>query len=168
MGNFYTQVLLRSSEREKAIGLLKDVRRRAYVSPEFSGWLLVLDARIESQNVDDLDDLSYTLAHELDCNTLGILNHDDDHLLIRLFSPDGYIGNLGATWATCAALRELAEAKCSTLSIWLTFLRPYIFEVSRHQKLCRLLGLPDWTAGLGYRYYEKNDEPPGTPELLKI
>ena len=37
----------------------------------------------------------------------------------------------------------------------------YTFEVERHEELCKALGIPDFAAGFGYRYFANGEVPMG-------
>jgi len=79
--------------------------RTIFVGPP-GRWISVYDEASESQSLDVLDELAGTLSRATGCPTLGILVHDSDVLILRLFeagelrdaynSQPAYFGGGGA------------------------------------------------------------------------
>jgi hypothetical protein len=103
--------------------------------------------------MDELDSQAASLSSRLQVPAVGVLNHDDDVLLMRVFGPDGLRGYCQSGMVAGGAYRELKEAcsaRCSVLALRFAFARLTVFEVDRHERLARLLDLQPWSVGLGY------------------
>ncbi len=158
MGSFYTQILVKHSDTLGVAKTLKAYSRHALVAKINATWIIVLDSKNEEQDVDDLDSLAYTLSHEFKTTTIGILNHDDDHLLIRVFEEIDTPRCISGSYTDCHKLLSLFESKAIALRLWFIFKIPTFGEIIRHQFIVGELGIPSWTAGLGFNYF--HDECP--------
>lgn len=85
MGNFYANITLRGTTPAAVISALTAKRRKAYVTPERDGVICVYDEAIDTQDLQELSDLTARLSADLDCIALGALNHDDDVLYLELW-----------------------------------------------------------------------------------
>ncbi len=160
MGHFYSHVLVCGASQEACAATMKRLGRRSIVAPAHRTVVTVCDAGSESLDLDELDSVAFTLAHHMKTATLAVLNHDDDLFLVRIFGPEGFKGYcrsrmlLGGAYAqmiyACGVRRPVA-------AVWLAFARPYRVEVDRHEALVRLLDLPPWSVGMGYRYLSTRD-----------
>jgi hypothetical protein len=176
MGNFYTQVLVSGTSRKACEDVAKSFDRRCLIGPELDGVVPIFDSASEQQNIDDLDSVALTFSHELNSWAVGIMNHDDDHLLFRVFHSGierrhiaaGHLGVFDTSGI--GDLRSAFAPRCSRLGLYWSFLRPSLFQVSRHKSIARALGLAPWTVGAGYQYLMNGDVPnhPGMDALTRI
>lgn len=169
MGNFYTQVLVADADTVACADLMKRLNRRTVVGPSHRKLVPIFDAESEHQNLEVLDSVALTASSELNTWAVGLMNHDDSHLLIRIFHRGEERAGIAASFFGCldfAASKNLCAAlnpDASPLLVQLSLFRPSLFQVGRHASLARILGLPRWTVGAGYNYIQRG-EFDGTPE----
>ncbi len=154
MGNFYTQILACGATQSRCFKVMHDLKRRSVIAPPHRDIVTVLDASAEAQDVEELDSVAYTLANRLSKPTIAVVNHNNDLLTFRIFGPDGFRGYCRSGMfrgGACKDLKTACRASCSAPAIWFAFVRPHPFQISRHAHLVRLLDLPPWSVGLGFR-----------------
>src|SRR5579863_1144788 len=105
MGNWYTNVSLKGASQSEVVSLLEELGRRAYVTPESAGWLVVYDQQTDEFDLDTLESLTLTLSTRLSCTALASFNADDDVLWLALYEN----GNRTTRYAS--ALSEFEDAK---------------------------------------------------------
>jgi hypothetical protein len=161
MGNFYTNVTLRTTERQAVIEYMRAQGRPCFVSPIFRGFTTIYDRLCEEQDVHDLETLATDLSSTFHCSALAVLNHDDDVLWMGL-ARDGewvttYKSNQilsGSAWSLAREFRVLGLLPL----VWLLMRSPIVlFEIWRHGGLASALGIPNFTVGLGYNYLSRGE-----------
>jgi hypothetical protein len=187
MGNFYTNVTLKTGDTTRVTEALRAADREAYISAPERGCIVVYDSQTEDQDVEALKTLATSLSRELRCAALSVLVHDDDVLVYLLHeggklldeytsapsyfdsgaaesqSPEG-----GDASRLCRAFG--ADGKASTVEQVLRTERVggsgggFVFESDRHQELVAALGLPEVAVSTGFNYLEEGDFPEGTSE----
>jgi hypothetical protein len=190
MGNWYTNVSVKGAEQSDVVALLEELGRRAYVTPEILGWIVVYDQQTDEFDLGILESLALTLSTRLACTVLASCNADDDVLWLALYEN----GSLSTRYASSRKafedgeeFPELAEAAqvlarvfqkpeakqqvlsllrkshgiLGLLSIYLKMRLGYVVEVARHLDLSNLLGMPRAAVGLGYTYVDKGEIPEG-------
>ena len=190
MGNWYTNVSVKGAQQSDVVALLEELGRRAYVTPETMGWIVVYDQQTDEFDLGILESLALTLSTRLACTALASCNADDDVLWLALYEN----GSLSTRYASSRKafedgeeFPELAEAAqvfarvfqkpeakqqvlsllrkshgiLGLLSFYLKIRLGYIVEVSRHLDLSNLLGMPRAAVGLGYTYVNKGEIPEG-------
>src|SRR5208282_5396994 len=85
MGNWYTNVAVKGAEQAQVVATLEELGRRAYVTPEISGWIVVYDQQTDDFDLGTLESLALTLSTRLSCTTLASCNADDDVLWLALY-----------------------------------------------------------------------------------
>ena len=167
MGNFYTNITLRSAQSSSVAGALQRLHRRAYVAPARADCVTIFDERTESQDPSELGALASTLSERLECFALAALNHDDDILALALFRRGRLITEYSSDYpagtdagALCTAFDTGAPWSRPLLAGLLRGPRP-VFEITRHRLIARVLGLPPWVAGGGYNYISRDEAPDG-------
>ena len=176
MGNFYTQVLVSNDSSEACEGVMKAIGRRALIGPKFRNIVPIFDSESEKQEIGELDSVALTLSHELQSWAVGIMNHDDDYLLFRLFYRGEELQHISASRMgsfNTSGLNSLRKAVCPKapwVSLYWALSRPALFQVGRHQSVARALGLASWTVGAGYRYLQAEDveEHPGLDQFVSL
>jgi hypothetical protein len=170
--------------------VLEELGRRAYVTPETLGWVVVYDQQTDEFDLDILESLSLTLSTRLTCTALASCNADDDVLWLALYEngslstryassrkafEDGdEFPELAETAQVLARVFQKPEAKQQVLSLlrkshgilgllgfYLKIRLGYVVEVARHLDLSHLLGMPRAAVGLGYTYVNKGEIPEG-------
>ena len=86
MGNFYTNVTVRTGDRQALIEHLRGMGRNCFVSPVYRGFTVVYDRLCDEQDVRDLELLTTELSSQFHCPALATLNHDDNVLWMGLAS----------------------------------------------------------------------------------
>jgi hypothetical protein len=190
MGNWYTNVAVKGAQQSDVVALLEELGRRAYVTPETTGWIVVYDQQTDEFDLGILESLALTLSTRLACTTLASCNADDDVLWLALYEN----GRLSTRYASSRKsfedgnefpdIRETAQilarafekpaAQTQVLSLlgkshgvlgllshYLKIRLAYVVEVQRHLDLSNLLGMPRAAVGLGYTYVNKGETPEG-------
>jgi hypothetical protein len=190
MGNWYTNVALKGAQQPDVVAVLEELGRRAYVTPDISGWIVVYDQQCDEFDLGILESLALTLSIRLSCTALASCNADDDVLWLALYEN----GTLSTRYASARksfedgdefpALQEAAgvlarvfqksEAQekvlrllrksrgvFGLLNLFLKIRVAYLVEVHRHLDLSNLLGMPLAAVGLGYTYVNKGETPEG-------
>ncbi len=190
MGNWYTNVAVKGAQQSDVVALLEELGRRAYVTPETSGWIVVYDQQTDEFDLGILESLALTLSTRLACTALASCNADDDVLWLALYEngslstryassrksfEDGdEFPDLKETAQVLAGVFEKPEAKnlafsllrkshgaLGLLSLFLKIRLAYVVEVQRHLDLSNLLGMPRAAVGLGFTYVNKGETPEG-------
>jgi hypothetical protein len=190
MGNWYTNVAVKGAQQADVVAALEELGRRAYVTPETSGWIVVYDQQTDDFDLSILESLALTLSTRLSCATLASCNADDDVLWLALYEngtlstryassrkefEDGdEFPDLQETAQVLSRVFEKLEAKnqvfgllqkahgiLGLLSLYLKIRIAYVVEVQRHLDLSDLLGMPRAAVGLGYTYVNKGETPKG-------
>ena len=191
MGNWYTNVAVKGAQQTDVLRALEELGRRAYVTPETSGWIVVYDQQTDEFDLGILESLALTLSTRLSCTALASCNADDDVLWLALYE-NGTLGtryassrkafedgdefpDLKETAQVLARAFEKPEANSQVLSVlrqphgllgllslYLKIRLAYVVEVERHLDLSNLLGMPRAAVGLGYTYVNKGETPEGT------
>ena len=171
MGSFYTNVTL-ARPAAAAVAELTALGRDAYVADAGEA-CVVYDRQCEEQDTQVLSALAEHLATRLDTRALAVLNHDDDVLWFQLYAG----ANLVAEYANRGGPRTDVPALCRTLgrvgdvvAVWLLLRLPFLFQVWRHQRLVRRLGLPEAAVGFGFTYIARGEMPTGVDpaRLLRV
>lgn len=182
MGNFYTNVTLRTGDAEAVADLLRDLGRDAYVTPAERGCVVVFDGETD-ENPSGLTRLVAELTRRLACVGLAVANVDDDVLWYSLHERgrplDEYDSNPayqggpldqpptgGDAAKLCAAFGAAGREEVVRDVL---HARPRSLEVYRHEALVEAIELPMVSAGTGYNYIvqgELRDVDPGA--LLRV
>jgi hypothetical protein len=171
LGNFYANIALRTTDIDTVARTLTTLDRRAYVARD-RGATFVYDDKCDEQDLDALEHLTAALSTELRCVALAACNHDDDVLVILLAEggtlSDRYDSNPGYFDGPPAPPHGGdAERLCTAFGVPAqvgdveqVFRAPreaIAAEVDRHAALCRLLGLSERMASLGYTYVGRGE-----------
>jgi hypothetical protein len=197
VGNWYTNVSVKGAQQSDVVALLEELGRRAYVTPETSGWIVVYDQQADEFDLGVLESLALTLSTRLSCTALASCNADDDVLWLALYENGGLSTRYASsrksfqdgdefpdpkeTADVLVRVFQKPEAKSSVLHVlrksrgilgllgfYFKIRFAYVVEVHRHLDLANLLGMPRAAVGLGYRYVNKGDTPEGmTREALR-
>ena len=188
MGNWYTNVSLRGIKQIDAVAALEALGRRAYVTPEEDGWVVVYDRRCDEFDLNVLESLALTLSTRLACTALASFNADDDVLWLGVWEN----GVLATRYASslkefedgdefpsageCAQVLARIFGKPQTanqiigilrrshgalglLSLFFKMRFAYVTEIERHQELAGILEIPRASIGLGFQYVDRGEMP---------
>jgi hypothetical protein len=190
MGNWYTNVAVKGAQQSEVVATLEELGRRAYVTPETSGWIVVYDQQTDEFDLGTLESLALTLSTRLSCTALASCNADDDVLWLALyengslstryassrkaFEDGAEFPNLLETAQVLSRVFEKPAAKdqvlrvlrkthgiLGLLSLYLKIRSAYILEIQRHLDLTNLLGMPRAAVGFGYTYVNRGETPEG-------
>lgn len=198
MGNWYTNICVSGAKQSDVIATLNELGRRAYVTPEAGGWIIVYDRECDKFDLDVLESLTLTISTRLSCTALASFNADDDILWLGVYEN----GKLTTRYtsdrkqfedaAEFPTIEEVAAALCQIfakpeksaqvrnilrrphgiLGLLAAFSRiriAYLFEVLRHRDLVDALRIPSGTVGLGFKYVDRGETPPNmSRESLRL
>jgi hypothetical protein len=85
MGNWYTNICLKSVPQVQVARALEEFGRNAFVTPAFSDWVFVYDVRCDEFGLDVLESLALTLSVQLACCAVASFNADDDVLWLGVY-----------------------------------------------------------------------------------
>jgi hypothetical protein len=190
MGNWYTNVAVKGAQQSQIVALLEELGRRAYITPDASGWIVVYDEQTDEFDLGALESLALTLSTRLSCIALASCNADDDVLWLGLYEDgilasrytssrsafedgDEFPDSRSAAEAFSRVLQKETAARrllrvlskthgfLGLLNFVFRFRIAYIFEIQRHSDLSELLDLPRAAVGLGYKYVHRGETPEG-------
>ena len=182
MGSFYTNITLRTTDRQRVADLLRSGRRQAYVSPPSNGCTVVFDRECDDQDTKVLNRLASSLSKQLGCPALAVLIHDDDVLFYTLHDGGRLVDEYNSTPAFDTGRFELpsggdsaqlcrafgADEKVNDVEAVLRVPSGgddgFTFESERHERLVAALGLPTAAVATGYGYLEAGEFPDDTSE----
>jgi hypothetical protein len=181
MGNFYTNYTLRGPSQQSVVAALTG--RSAIVTSEQDSCVVVFDEASDDQDSEVITGLASKLSNELSCPVLAVLNHDDDILWYQLYlggkladeydSSPGYFDPTaepsapagGDAQKLCSAFGASNVAEVESVLRKPSFEEDgYAFAVERHADLARVLGIPSFGVGAGYRYISDGELPEGLDE----
>ncbi|HXY24257.1 MAG TPA: hypothetical protein VEI73_06370 [Candidatus Acidoferrum sp.] len=190
MGNWYTNICVKGAEQAKVVAALDELGRRAYVTPDMGGWIIVYDQESDKFDLNELESLALTLSTRLQCTALASFNADDGVLWLGIYEG----GKLATRYASAKKQFEdggefpqipaVAEVLCTLfeapeknqevrkilrrphgilglLSMLFKVRIAYVVEVLRHGDLAEALGIPIASVGLGYEYINRGETPEG-------
>jgi hypothetical protein len=190
MGNWYTNICVKGAAQAKVVATLDELGRRAYVTPDMGGWIIVYDQESDKFDLNELESLALTLSARLQCAALASFNADDDVLWLGLYEG----GRLATRYSSAKEqfedggefpqIPEVAEVLCrifgapgkkqevsnilrrphgllGLLSSLFNVRLAYIVEVLRHGDLAETVGIPIASVGLGYEYINRGETPEG-------
>ena len=181
MGNFYTNYTLRGPSQQTVAKALAG--RSAIVTPAQDGCVVVFDEQSDEQNQEVIIELAARLSREFGCPVLAVLNHDDDIFWYQLYlsgelvdeydSSPGYFDPAaepsapagGDAQKLCSAFGSSNVAEMESVLRKSSFDEGgYTFAVERHTDLARVLGIPSFGVGAGFRYVADGELPDGLEE----
>jgi len=184
MGVFLTNITLRGAMAPKVAAWFREQERRAFVSVEVGGCIIVCDQECEDQDADILSRLGAEVSKDLQCAALVATVHDSDVLTLKLYeggrvlmdynSSPAYFENVdpqppsGANGvALCRAFGSSRVTEVETLlDRWLDpneeqddspDADELIFEEARLARLASLLGIPEAVALVSYSSLQESD-----------
>ena len=163
MGSFYTNITLMNATAFAAMREIVTLGRDAFVADVPPG-CVVYDRHCETQDTEVLAALAERLASRLDALALAVLNHDDDVLWLQLYDRADLVteySNSGGPTTRVRALCRTLGRPSQAFPVWFLLHRPFVFQVSRHRRLVRRLGLAEAAVGFGFTYLERGESPPG-------
>ena len=167
MGNFYASVAVGRVDNDQLFTTLSQVPDRGVIANAQDGWTVFSSELLETQDERIMDQYGEALSRG-GAPVLGIINHDDDILMVFLYQNGVRAGfantDPGALSGTdsppiiqggdeFAALRE----GVSVNEIQSLLTKNYIFAVDAHLALVDLLGLPRDSVGFGYSYFSRGE-----------
>ncbi len=172
MGNFYTNVCAKNVSVEAAAEAIRGLRLDAFIHQAGSD-VVVYEKRSDQQDTEILGALAERLSKDLNTVALAVLNHDDDILWFQLYSDGELVSeyaNRGGPRTDVRALVSALNPSASRVQVWIALKRPFLFQLWRHGRLARLLGLPSSSVGAGFNDLHNGEAPPGhsMSEFLRV
>lgn len=178
MGNFYTNYTLTGPTTQAVVAALGG--RSAIVTQAQEGCVVVFDEESEEQDTDVITMLASRLSRKLGCPVLAVFNHDDDILAYWLYlsgeladeydSSPAYFDPAaeevsppagGDAQKLCNAFGASAVADVESVLRKVPLDDEFYFADDRHRDLARLLGVPLFVVGAGFRYVSRGELPAG-------
>jgi len=179
MGNFYVNYTIRDVTQVELAAVMAG--RRAIVSPESNGEVVVFDKASDRQDQKQITWLGAKLSGDLRRAVLRVLNHDDDILWYQLhiagaladeydscldyFDFDGVGEMSGPKGGDAAVLCRTFESE-QVEYVEQVLRKPgleYVFEFQRHADLFEALNLPDFSVGNSYASFGSGGRGEGMP-----
>jgi len=190
MGNWYTNICVRGVQQPEVVSALDELGRRAYLTPDLGGWIVIYDQESDKFDLNELESLALTISARLACIALATFNADDDVLWLGIYEN----GKLATRYASAQKhfedggefplIPEVTEVLCRVfhspekdeqvrkilrrphgvlglLSIFFRIRIAYLTEILRHGDLAEALGMPLASVGLGYEYVNRGETPEG-------
>ena len=190
MGNWYTNICVRGVQQPDVVAALDELGRRAYLTPDLGGWIVIYDQESDKFDLNELESLALTISARLGCTALATFNADDDVLWLGIYEN----GKLSTRYASAQKyfedggefplIPEVTEILCrifhspekdeqvrkilrrphgvlGLLSIFFRIRIAYLTEILRHGDLAEALGMPLASVGLGYEYVNRGETPEG-------
>jgi len=190
MGNWYTNICVKGAQQPDVAAALDELGRRAYLTPDLGGWIVIYDQESDKFDLNELESLALTISTRLACTAVASFNADDDVLWLGIYEN----GKLSARYTSAQIhfedggefplIPEVAEVLCRIfhspekdeqvrrilgrphgfLGLLSTFSKiriAYVVEVLRHADLAEALGMPLASVGLGYEYVNRGETPEG-------
>ena len=175
MGAFYVNDTVKLANQESVIKALAG--RKAFVSPEHSGAVVVFDQQSDSQDETAIAELAMHLSTALRCTVFAVLVHDSDVFWYQLYQDGKLSDQYNSTpdyWSDEAessdpeggdAARLCAAFHSGEVAAVENILRAseedYPDAMDRHADLVRALHLPDYAVGYGFQDALRGDLPNG-------
>jgi hypothetical protein len=177
MGAFYVNYTVKGADPNSVVRALAG--RKAFVSPEQSGCVVVFEEESDKQNEGGIARIAAHLSASLQTTVLVVLNHDSDILWYQLYEGGTLIDQYNSTpgyWSPksepsppeggdakrlCRAFNcgDSAEVEQILRMSW----KEYPDAGKRHADLCRILNLPIFAVGYGFRAVSQGYLPEGLP-----
>ena len=164
MGNFYTNISVKTADADRLAEILRGQQCDAYLLPA-EAWTVVFD-RASDEMLMPLEPLTALISRELAGTALAVLDHDDDVLMYLLYrdgekldeysSRPGYFTGEnsppegGKAGLLCEAV-GLPDREKTVQAILQPEKLP-VFAYEQHRQLAEALSLPPGAVGCGYRY----------------
>jgi hypothetical protein len=189
MGNWYTNICVKGAQQSDVIAALNELGRRAYVTPDIGGWIVLYDHECDKFDLDLLESLALTISSQLACITFASFNADDDMLWLGAYES----GKLTTRYSSerrqfedadeFPPIDSVASVLCrifgkpekvplvrrilrrghgalGLFSLIFKIRLAYVVEVLRHGDLAEALGIPSGSVGFGYEYVNRGETPP--------
>jgi hypothetical protein len=172
MGNFYTNISLRTDDYDVVIRVLREQHRNAFVTGPRSGWIVIYDKDMEAAELTDVGRFAQKVSDLCFSLSVAVSNYDDDYLWYQVCkggklvdeynSTPGYFGRpysapVGGQARVISTILERGSEEPLVHDILHT--RSYAVETQRHLALAETLKLPLASVGFGYHYIERGELP---------
>ncbi len=172
MGNFYTNISLRTDDLDLVVATLREQNRVAFVSAPKDGWVVVYDRALEQADRGEVGRLNRELSKICHGISVAVTDYDDDFLWLQVCKGGELIDEYnsapeyferpssspsGGEARIISTTLERPESETSVREILHT--RQYHFAIERHRDLAKSLELPLWSVGFGYRYLDRGELP---------
>ncbi|HZP04980.1 MAG TPA: hypothetical protein VFB43_08775 [Terracidiphilus sp.] len=165
MGAFYVNYTVKGTDQNSVVRALSG--RKAFVTPEWNGFTVVFDEESDKQDQGAIAKLAGQLSSDLRSTVLALLIHDSDIFWFQLYecgmltdeynsAPSYFSTNTGMAPPKGGNAERLCSAfQCKDVAKVERILRAsyeeYPFAGDRHADLVRVLNLPTYAVGYGFR-----------------
>lgn len=194
MGHYYSNLTLRLGDRNAVAAKMKEMNRKAFLSPVLDGFLVICDQEFDS----DFETAAVTLGHQLtgafQTSGIAVANYDDDVLCYWLFASGTTVDKYNSfpafflepedqmraspnpTRANVGEICQALQPSADMAAVESTLERPTLAEgglfsaVERHLELVHALRLPEFSVGASYEAIASGNVPCGfsPDDLLAI
>ena len=160
MGNFYVNIAVRSDDRDALLNAIPLTQDPGVIGPAENGWTVLSSAALDTQDDTVVTEYGTALSNALKTDVLGALNHDDDFLMLWLFRDGHEVSFFNSDPGTLRGVDGFAGLMNGDApETQALLLKPSVFAVDHHHEIATAFGLPDYTAGFGFRYAERGEFP---------
>ena len=169
MGNFYTNISIKTADADRLAEILRQQQCDAYLL-SVQEWTVVFD-RASDEMLMPLEPLTALISREMGSVALAVLDHDDDVLMYLLYRdgakldeynsrPGFFTGEKSPPEGGKAGLLGEAVGFPDRQKAIQAILHPDqlpVFAFEQHQQLVEALSLPSAAVASGFRYIAAGD-----------
>lgn len=171
-GSFYANITLVGAKKSDVVELLKNSECDYYITDTLNNKIVIYDNQSEMNPEFGLR-LSWEISKKLNCITIFSAVYDSDLLKIKAFnngkklfyynSDPGLDSGMESNPVIKDVEQFLKALNCPEKQLALEVIlndtsEKYIFEDERHTDIVNMLGLPAFSAGLGYNYINADSD----------
>ncbi len=167
MGSFYVSMAVGRVESDQLAAALSEVTDRGVIADAQDGWTVFSSEKLETQDEQIMDLYGTTLSRS-GAPVLGIINHDDDILMVFLYEngartafantdPGNLTGLDSPPIVEGGEFLAALKVGVSVNEIESLLKTDHVFAVDAHEALAALLGLPPKSVGFGYAYFNRGE-----------
>jgi hypothetical protein len=118
-------------QQPDVVAALDELGRRAYLTPDLGGWIVIYDQESDKFDLNELESLALTISARLACTTLATFNADDDVLWLGIYEN----GKLSTRYASAQKhfedcrefplIPEVTEVLCRDAQVRKILRRPH-------------------------------------------
>ena len=171
MGNFYVNFSVKDVEPAKLAELFTKRGDTGFVGPEADGWTTVSTLNLELQDTAFNLECGNSVSATFETTVVGVLNHDDDVLLVDLFDEGTHDGQIVSNpgFFDGRDLDPLIRhsdqfnrvfGNTSIIKILDALNAEHVFAIELHREIAKALSLPSYSVGFGAAYAQRGEFAP--------
>ena len=180
LGSFYVNACVWGHSPEKLSSFLSAIPSPSYIGPQVDRWTCFVNEYLDMQDQEVIDVFGMRLSEKGSAKVISVLNHDSDILSVDVFEEGRRTGSYNSCpgYFASSPSEESLKPRLKNANAYSGLKegvspddihRVFCDDVAHlgadelHQRIIRLLGLPDYSFGAGFRYVaEDGDQPPWT------